>query len=239
MNEHTSHALNIASSAERLSLLPPKGSGPLFVPRAAWQAGHLHVLRAAGSHRVLCLGAPSQGTQEDRHIQGAQQGVTVRKTRITAKTLAGGVFRRQGDEKARAREGQAPNQDHQLRGGGTETTGPWSWAHPAHPPGHRLGEELEVPARGGCGPGVPRSANGGSDNRDAFCHCLGARSPRPGAVFPPDSSGEGPPSPHQPLATWFPAAGPLSPCSTPPFESDSTWTQLWAWGTQASLPPLN
>lgn len=166
----------------------------------------------------------------------------MRKTRITAMTLAGGVFRRQGEEKAREREGQTPNQDHQHRGGGTETTGPWSWAHPAHPPGHGLGEELEVLARGGHGPGVPRSATGGSDNRHAFRHCLGARSPRPGAVFPPDTLERVLPAP---TSHWPPGSQLRVPClcscghSTPPCESDSTWTQLWAWGTQANLPSLN
>lgn len=74
MNEHASRALNIASSAERPSPLPPKGSGRPFVPRAAWRACHLHVPRAAGSRRVLRLAALRQGTQEDRYIQVDQKG---------------------------------------------------------------------------------------------------------------------------------------------------------------------
>ena len=74
MNEHASRALNIASSAERLSPLPPKGSGRPCVPRAAWRACHLHVPRAAGSHGVLRLGALRQGTQEDRYTQVDQKG---------------------------------------------------------------------------------------------------------------------------------------------------------------------
>lgn len=147
MNEHSSRALNIASSAERLSPLPPKGSGQPFVPRTAWQAGHLHVLRAGGSRRVLCLGAPRQGTQEDRYIQGDQKGCDCEEDQNNGNDISRWHVQETGKRKGAGKRGANSKPGPSASGWGHRNHGTLELCTPGLSPRSRVGGGAGGPGR--------------------------------------------------------------------------------------------
>ena len=216
MNEHTSRALNIVSSAERLSLLPPKGSGQPFGPRAAWQAGHLHVLRAAESRRVLCLGAPRQGTQEDRYIQGDQKGRDCEEDQNNGEDTGRWRVQETGRRKGAGKRGASSEPRPSASGWGHRNHGTLELGTPGPSTRSRVGG-------GAGGPGPRRSRARGAPicqwrlrQQRCFLSLPGGQESQTRGCVPSRRSGEGPPSPHQPLATWFPAAGPSLPVQLHP-----------------------